>query len=654
LARHTRHQTIQHALTAAVAAASVAIALADGGYYQSGFAISSLVCWAIVLAGLAAGFLPRAEPPRPALVAGLALAGLAGLTALSMAWAADQGAAFDDAIRVLAYLGLFAVVVLATRSGESGIWLRGLAIGTTVVAALALLARLEPSLLGHPERELAAEVPAVADRLSWPIGYWNGLAALLAVSVGLLVWLGASAVTRAGRAVAIGALPLPVLGLYATTSRGGMIAAGVAVAVLVIAGPRRLRLSLSGVIGLGVGGALVAVASGRDALFDQPGTDLAASQGDEVLAMLIGALLIAAALRYWLDPRLERARGPALGRRAWMWIGIGAAVVAIAAIVVWDPGERWEEFKRPPTLADTANERDVLSRGGSSGRWQFWSAAYDAFETEPLRGIGAGGYPDWWNQHGSLGVDTGNAHSLAMDTIAELGLVGIAAVLAFFAVIAVIGVGRVRADRRADGAAAAALALFAAALVGVAADWTWDLPAVFAPAVVAAGLLTGPGTLPAEIERTPIRGEARSRRRFAAGVAVLAFAWIALCASGVLVAARYELTASENALEEGDFTTAAEQANNAADLEPWAAEPRRQLAQVMLAAGNYPEAEKAIDEAIDRAEDDPELWLIAAQIQLAAGDRPAAAVGVAVAKELAPRAPELQPDIDELLAQIGS
>jgi cytochrome c-type biogenesis protein CcmH/NrfG len=330
------------------------------------------------------------------------------------------------------------------------------------------------------------------------------------------------------------------------------------------------------------------------------------------------------------------------------------AVIAVAALIAVDPAERWEDFKRPPTSAETAGERDVLSRGGSSGRWQFWSSAYDAFETEPVRGIGAGGYPDWWNQHGSLPVDTGNAHSLAMDTLSELGVVGIIVVLAFFAVVLVAGVGRVRADRRGDGAAAAALALFAAALVGVIGDWTWDLAAAFAPAVIAAALLTGPATVPVEVERVAIRGEARSRRRFAAGVALLAFAWIAVCASGLLVAARYEITASKNASADGDLTTAAEKANNAIDLEPWAAEPRRRLAEVMIAAGNFPEAQKAIGEAISRAEDDPELWLIAAQIALATGDRVAAAVSVERAKALAPRAPELQPSVAELLAQIES
>jgi hypothetical protein len=654
LNRPTRHLTIQHGVATAVAAASVAIALADGGYYPAAFATISLVCWAIALGGLAAGLLPRAEPPRIAVVAGASLAALAALTALSMAWASDQGAAFDDSIRVLGYAGLFLLVVITTRSGEAPTWLRGLAIGATVVGALAVLARLEPSLFGYPERELAAQVPADANRLSWPLGYWNGLAALLAISVALLTWLGARSAGRIARTVAIGALPIPILGLYMTTSRGGMIAAVLAIGVLAAAGPQRLRMLLGAGVGLVVGGLLLAVASGRHELFDQPGTDLAASQGDEVLAMLVGAVALAAALRYLVDPWLERLEAPHLGRRVWTWIGIGAALLAIVAVIASNPSERWEEFKAPPSAADTAGERNVFSRGGSSGRWQFWTAAYDAFETEPLRGIGGGGYPTWWNQHGSLPSDTGNAHSLAMDTLSELGLVGIAAVIGFFGATIVAGVGRLRGGGPGDGSAAAALAVFAAGLVGVAGDWTWDLPAAFAPAIVAAGLLAGPATLGRERERTPIRGEARSRRRFAAGVALLAFAWVAICASGLLVAARYELTSSHNAADDGDLTKAAEQANNAIDLEPWAAEPRRRLADVLLASGNIPEAQKAIGEAIDRADEDPELWLVSAQVELAAGDRSAAASDVERAKQLAPRAPELQPSVDDLLAQIGS
>jgi hypothetical protein len=653
IARIQRHLTIEHSVSAAVAAASIAIALADGGYYPAAFSSIALVTWGIVLAGLAAGFLPRAEPPRPAILAGGALAALAGLTALSMAWASDQGAAFDDAIRVLAYGGVFLLVVVTTRSKEAPAWLRGLAIGATAIGALAVVARLEPSLFGYPERELAAQVPADANRLSWPIGYWNGLGAVCALSVGLLAWLGANAATRIGRTVSIAAMPMTILCLYATTSRGGMIAAALALIVLIAAGPRRLRFAASSAIGLAVAGVLVWVASGKGALFDHPGTDLAATQGDQVLAMLAVAVVGAAVARYLLDSTVERISGPRLERRTWIRIAVGAAVVAVVAVVLADPVERWEEFKSPPTIADTAGERHVFERGGSSGRWQFWSAAYDAFETEPARGIGAGGYPAWWNQHGTLSSDTRNAHSLAMDTLAELGLVGIAVVLVFFVAVAVTGIRRLRSEADPSAAGAAALAVFVAACVGVAADWDWDLPAVFAPAIVAAALLTGPATLAADLPRPPVRGVARSRRRFAAGVAVVGFAWVAICASGLLAVARYELTASQHASDDGDFTKAAQQANNAIDLEPWAAEPHRRLAEVLFEAGNLPEAQKAIDDAIERARQDPELWLIRAQIQLASGDRHGAVTSVAFAKNLAPRAPELQPSIADLLKAIS-
>jgi O-antigen ligase len=602
---------------------------------------------------LATGFLPRIEPPRPAILAAAALAALAGLTALSMAWASDQGTAFEDAIRVLAYGGVFLLVVVTTRSEDAPAWLRGLAIGTTVVAALAIVARLEPSLFGHPEAELAAQVPADANRLSWPIGYWNGLGALCALSVGLLAWLGGNAATRAGRTLAVAAMPLTILCLYATTSRGGMIAAAIALIVLIAAGPRRLRFAASSAVGLAAGGALIWVASSKSALFDHPGTDNAATQGDQVLVMLVAALAIAAVARYLLDPAITRVSGPRLERRTWLGIAIGAAVILIVAIVISDPAERWEEFKSPPTIGDTAGERHVFARSGSSGRWQFWSTAYDAFETEPFRGIGAGGYPAWWNQHGTLASDTRNAHSLAMDSLAELGVLGFVVVIVFFGAVAVVGIRRVRSVADPTGAAAAALAVFAAGCVGVAADWNWDLPAVFTPAIVAAALLTGPATLGADPPRAPVRGVARSRRRFAAGVAVLGFAWVAICASGLLLAARYELTASRHAADDRDFTKAAQQANNAIDLEPWAAEPRRQLAEVLFEAGNLPEAGKAIDEAIARDREDPALWLVRAQVQLASGDRHGAVTSVAFAKNLAPRAPELQPRIADLLKAIS-
>ena len=49
---------------------------------------------------------------------------------------------------------------------------------------LALLSHLQPGLLG--DADLGSQIPGAADRLSYPIGYWNGLAALLAIGAVLL------------------------------------------------------------------------------------------------------------------------------------------------------------------------------------------------------------------------------------------------------------------------------------------------------------------------------------------------------------------------------------------------------------------------------------------------------------------------------------
>ncbi len=172
-----------------------------------------------------------------------------------------------------------------------------------VIACLALLSRFEPSFGG--DRQVGVFLPAAAGRLSYPIGYWNGLAAAMAIAAVLLVWLGAHARAAAARAVAVAAIPLPILIVYLASSRGGVAAGAVGLTVLLAIGPARARMFAGLVIG-GLGGAiLISFASSRHELVDALGNSTAAAQGDQMLAISIAVVLAVGVLRLMIDEPLE-------------------------------------------------------------------------------------------------------------------------------------------------------------------------------------------------------------------------------------------------------------------------------------------------------------------------------------------------------------
>jgi hypothetical protein len=160
---------VKHVIAAAVAAASVAIAVAGGGFEPTAFAAAGLVVWVLAVVGLAVGIAPRSQTPNAAWATGAALAAFAALLALSLAWSSDDGHGFEDVVRALAYLGTFVLVVAASKRAEARPWLAGLAIGLTAIAAIALLARFEPSWFGNPDADLAQSLPAALGRLTYPI-----------------------------------------------------------------------------------------------------------------------------------------------------------------------------------------------------------------------------------------------------------------------------------------------------------------------------------------------------------------------------------------------------------------------------------------------------------------------------------------------------
>lgn len=622
----------QHAIPLTVAVAYIATALAGGGFSAQFRAGAALLVWWVVLIGVAFGIWPRARVPGRALAAGGGLLALVALTGLSIAWTADDGAAFTELVRASGYLGVFTLVVLASPAGSARPWLSGLAVGLTAVAALALGSRIEPGWF--PEQDLVTLLPSVSTRLSYPLNYWNGLAACMAAAIVLLAWLSAHGLTRAGRAAALAALPVPSLVIFLTSSRGGVAALAVGLIVLVAAAPNRTRVVTCAVLGAAGAAVVIALANAREAFVDgRTEAEGAAAQGHEMLIALVVVGVLLAGVRLAADGVMQRLAVP-------RWVGLAAvaavAVGAVVALVAADPAHRLDEFNDPP--APPGPERGFVTRhlasAEGSGRYQFWQTGLDAFEREPVRGIGAGGYEAWWAEHGSLPYFIRDSHSLVVEVAAELGLLGLVALFGFLLAAATGGIAARRRAARAGPAAAAGLATLACATTSALIDWSWELPAAFLPLVVVAAVLSGP----ALADRLRPAGDPPPPR-FGLGVATLAIAWVAIVAAAISLVSEAKLADSRDAARSGDYGDAADDARAARALAPWSGAPHLQLALVRERDGDLRGARTAAAEAAERDPEDWRVWLVVTRLAVRSGDVPAARVALRRARQLNPRSP---------------
>jgi hypothetical protein len=601
-----------------------------------------LVWWTIVL-GLVLSVWPRAGVPRAGVAAAGALTGFALLTATSMAWAPSAERAFAEANRVLLYLGVLVLVLLATRRGDAARWMDGLALGIASVALLALAQRLLPGLL--PPDDLPAQLGAARSRLTYPLGYWNGLGILLGVGVPLLLHRAAAAGPPFARAAAVAALPPLAGALFLTSSRGGVLVAVLGAALFVALAPGGRRLAAVVAVAAGALGAAAAVAVLRsspgvvDGLYGSPAAE---RDGPLLLAAVVAVSLAAAAVHLAASALLPARLH--LPRAAWAGLGAVLAAALAVAAVASDPLERLRAFKAPPAAADGPDfiASHLLSRGGS-GRWQFWSAAVEEWTANPIAGGGAGSFEPWWAQHGSLAYFIRNAHSLWLETLGELGLAGLVLLAGTFAAGLVAGAGRLR---RAGGpepmAVAGLLAALGAFLAGAALDWIWQLPAVALVGVACVGLLAGPATLPAGPAELTVARPHRPRHRpgmarFAAGVALVGFGWAVMAAESVPLLAGVEVSASQRAVARGDLAGAAGHASSAVAIQPWAASPRVQEALVAEVRGNLAAARGHVAAAIERDPEDWRLRLVAARLATKAGEIAEARRALSEARRLHPR-----------------
>jgi len=178
-------------------------------------------------------------------------------------------------------------------------------------------------------------------------------------------------------------------------------------------------------------------------------------------------------------------------------------------------------------------------------RTAYWHVAVREAEANPVAGSGAGTFADWWLRHRSTPISTKEAHSLYLETLAELGPLALALVLCVFAV------GTVTAFRVRQPVLGAALVSYA---VGAAVDFHWELAGVTVPAVI----------LGAAAVSTP-----RPRRSSVRALPVL----VALVAATVLAyAGNARLASARAALSTGDDAQAAADARAALRFAPFSAD----------------------------------------------------------------------------------
>jgi hypothetical protein len=591
------------------------------------------VCW-ILLATVAVGAVPRRPSGRLAWAAIGLLAAFVVWTALSLGWTESTDKTSADLARVLGYLAIFTLAILIRGPRESQRVIGAVAAGIVLVLGIGLLSRLHPSWF--PEAAQTGRILEDRERLSYPIDYWNGLAGLIAIGLPLLLQIATCARTALARALAAAALPAAMLTLFLTLSRGGIAAAVLAITLFLALTSDRLPKAVTLLIA-GAGGAiLIAAANSRDAL--QQGLENAAArhQGSELLWIVLAVCVLVGVGQAVLSSDPVGRRRPGWTRASpssALVLAIGSVLaLAIVAIALGAPGRvsnGWEEFKEGGGPGSGAARLGSVS---GQSRYQLWSAAVRENKTKPLTGTGSGTFEFWWDRDGDTTETVRDTHSLYLQTLGELGIVGFLLLAAFLIAIVVGGTRRLLAASPGDRPkTAAASAGFLAFCITAVFDWMWQIPALPVAALLLASILVLP--------RTGIASDSQDRSGlplpWRVGVAVAAIA--AIAAIAIPLATTSLVRQSEAKVRNGDLSAALSDARSAQNVQAGAAGPRLQEALVLEARRELPAAADAAKAATERESTNWRTWLVLSRVEAERGRASAAVRYYDKARSLNPR-----------------
>jgi hypothetical protein len=237
-----------------------------------------------------------------------------------------------------------------------------------------------------------------------------------------------------------------------------------------------------------------------------------------------------------------------------------------------------------------------------------WQAAWHQYAAHPALGAGAGRYQQYWLAHRPSTLHVVNAHNLYLETLDELGPLGLLLLLSALAA-PLAGLHRARSAPIAAGLAGA----YVAALAHVSFDWDWQLPGV-----MLAGLAAG-ATL-AALSRSD---ERRRMVRFDRSLRWVGVTALLLVAAGSLFGLRVNIAIANSTGDAGraDFAGAASQARSATSWAPWMEQGWLALGEAQLGQANYGAAAATFRHATRIAPDDWHAWYGLARAESGAARR---------------------------------
>jgi UDP-GlcNAc:undecaprenyl-phosphate GlcNAc-1-phosphate transferase len=461
----------------------------------------------VVLAVLLGLTIARPASPRPtALVAigGLVFLWLWALASVGWSESADQ--ALLDANRWMLYAAVFTVLVLLLRDDRLGRLLMAAATAAVVAFGLYLCARL---LLPDSGEMFLNR------RLNDPLGYVNGQAGYLLLALWPLV--AAAERTRShllsGAAVSAAVLlaGLALLGQTRAVVPAVIVSAVVLVAVLPGRGARLWALvAIAAGVGLAAGPLLAVYDSATGSQQPDEGTIRAG-----VLA-LIGAAVLAggiwAAARYAAGHAVSRSPQRARMASVVALAAVGLVVAVGGFVAVGNPVDRARTEVRAFKNLDSGSAAESRTRftSGGGNRYDYWRVAANQFKDHPLKGIGAGNYDRTYFLERRTVEDVRQAHSLPLQVLGDLGLVGGVGLLLFVGAVLAGFARRARAAARGSERdltlAVAGGGMFLVWLVHTSVDWLHLIPGVTGIALCGAAVLVAPWSrVDAGARRSPVR-----------------------------------------------------------------------------------------------------------------------------------------------------